>query len=732
MATEIGRLFALIGVDTSEFDRKIEGIAKKAGDLGRKMAVAGAAVTGAITALVYKTAESRHELGELAQKVGLSVEFLSSFQLAAKKAGTSVEELSMGFGLASRKIVDAATKGGEVKKLFDSLDISVRDKLTGGVRNLEDALLDVADVFSKMPDGAIKTGLALEIFGRSGKNLIPILNLGRDGLKAEMEEAKRLGLVFSAEAGEAANKFIEQQVEMKAVIGAAGRAIGEVLIPPLTVFMKKVTEAVLRIREWIKAHPELVQWIGMAGLRLGVLLTLLGSALIILPKVIAGVQALGSSFSILSAGLLAAYGAYLGLMWVRDKFEKKGSKQEEALQKEVKAWDVYSEKVGGMSDFLAGAVKKGVISSAEAMKMLAQYRDDVDPTKGRWAEGYVKDWKDIATGMKGTGLREYFISLTGYTDDQAEASKKAKMSAEELEAMLAKLGKQKEWPERLKELGVLTIKMRKEGLEKCRDELKKLDKMYNTNQLTLGDYKKAVGEVKDELNELAIGIETEALPAARDLGDVIAQAPGKFDVTPFEDKTKGVADMTQDLASVITSSFSSMADAVVGWGETSGNVLTDILSSFKAFVGQMITKILELTLIEVLSAEITSIAHAIASVIKTLGFWGIPLAIVAAAATKALFSALIPKFKEGGKVSSPTLAVVGEVPEWIIPDKKLRALFAGIRARTEPSMQVFFNVSAIDEYSVRKFMRDKAAPELIQMLKGNVKGFKSETKEALG
>jgi len=728
MATEIGKLFALIGVDTSEFDRKIEGIAKKAGDLGKKIALVGGIITGAFTALVQKTASFEDSLWDMSQRVGLSVEFLSSLQLAAKKSGTSLEEMGMGFGLASRKILDAATKGGEAKRTLDSLGISVRDE-AGNIRNLDDVLLDAADSFSKMEDGTVKTGLAIELFGRSGKNMIPFLNLGRDGLKAEMEEAKRLGLVLSTETAAAADKFMDQQEEMKAVIGAAGRAIGEVLIPPLTVFMKRVTEAVLKIRDWIKAHPELVQWIGITGLKFGALLTLLGTALIILPKVIAGIQALGGSFSVLSAGLLAAYGAYVGLMWVRDKFEGKLPKAKQAIYDELKAWQTYAEKAGGWTDFLNAAVKKGLISSDTMHKIWSKYITDFKSTD---PQDFVKPWKAIATGMEGTGLREYFMNMTGYTDDQAEASKKAKMSAEELEAMLAKLGKQKEWPERLKELGVVTIPEAKKRISELRDELKKIDDMYNTGKLTLGNYKKAVGEVRDELNELAIGIETEALPAARDLSDVIAQAPGKFDVTPFEDKTKGVKEMTEDLASVITSSFASMADAIVGWGETSGNILTNILTLFKGFVGEMIKKILELTLIEVLSAEITSIAHAIASVIKTLGFWGIPLAIVAAAATKALFSKLIPKFKEGGFAPKPTLAVVGEVPEWIISDKKLRSLFSRISARTEPSMQVFFNVTAIDEYSVRKFMRDKAGPELIQMLKGNVKGFKSETKEALG
>jgi hypothetical protein len=41
-----------------------------------------------------------------------------------------------------------------------------------------------------MEDGTTKTALAMDLFGRSGANLIPFLNEGRDGIAALEEKAR--------------------------------------------------------------------------------------------------------------------------------------------------------------------------------------------------------------------------------------------------------------------------------------------------------------------------------------------------------------------------------------------------------------------------------------------------------------------------------------------------------------------------------------------------------------
>ena len=47
-------------------------------------------------------------------------------------------------------------------------------------------LKDVAAVFKDMPNGAEKSTLAVQLFGRSGLDMIPMLNKGADGI-ADLE-----------------------------------------------------------------------------------------------------------------------------------------------------------------------------------------------------------------------------------------------------------------------------------------------------------------------------------------------------------------------------------------------------------------------------------------------------------------------------------------------------------------------------------------------------------------
>lgn len=70
-------------------------------------------------------------------------------------------------------------------------ELNITGKTTDAV------ILQLADRFKEMPAGAEKAALAVDLFGRSGLDLIPILNKGSEGFKESMEAAKRFGAVLS-------------------------------------------------------------------------------------------------------------------------------------------------------------------------------------------------------------------------------------------------------------------------------------------------------------------------------------------------------------------------------------------------------------------------------------------------------------------------------------------------------------------------------------------------------
>jgi hypothetical protein len=60
-------------------------------------------------------------------------------------------------------------------------------------------LLDLAERFKAMPDGAEKSALAGQIFGEAEAELIPFLNQGRDGITELTDELRSLGIEMSDE-----------------------------------------------------------------------------------------------------------------------------------------------------------------------------------------------------------------------------------------------------------------------------------------------------------------------------------------------------------------------------------------------------------------------------------------------------------------------------------------------------------------------------------------------------
>jgi len=66
-----------------------------------------------------------------------------------------------------------------------------------------------------------------------------MLKEGGAGIEALMEKAKELGVVMSTESASKAAEFNDRITDLKESVGAIGRDIGSILIPPLIKFPKK-------------------------------------------------------------------------------------------------------------------------------------------------------------------------------------------------------------------------------------------------------------------------------------------------------------------------------------------------------------------------------------------------------------------------------------------------------------------------------------------------------------
>lgn len=101
-----------------------------------------------------------------------------------------------------------------------------------------------------MPDGAEKTALAMDLMGRSGANMIPLLNGGAEALSNLMAEADTFGQVFTAEMGAQAEAFNDNISRLTGTLGALTARIAADLLPHLERFSAWLVENAPAIQQW--------------------------------------------------------------------------------------------------------------------------------------------------------------------------------------------------------------------------------------------------------------------------------------------------------------------------------------------------------------------------------------------------------------------------------------------------------------------------------------------------
>ena len=188
--------------------------------------------------LAEGAAQARIELDKTSQTVGVAAGTLLGLQQAAKMSHIEVGTMDAGLRLLSRNALKAAQGGAQAAQAFALLGVSIHGQ-DGKLRSSDAILLDMADKFSKMPDGIQKTGLAMQVFGRSGAQLIPMLNKGREELGKFAAEGRAFAvqvpdyLKKSEEFGQAHVRVQSAWTNFKDTLGAE-------VMPTITGFMSEL------------------------------------------------------------------------------------------------------------------------------------------------------------------------------------------------------------------------------------------------------------------------------------------------------------------------------------------------------------------------------------------------------------------------------------------------------------------------------------------------------------
>lgn len=219
--------------DLGNAARSLKGVL---GTLGVALSAAG------LGAMVKSALDSADALSKLSQRVGITVESLSLLMPAAELSGVSAEKFEGGLRRLAARMLEAATGSAEAARGFEALGVAFRNQ-DGSLRATDQVLLDLADRFKTMPDGAEKTALAMQIFGKSGADLIPFLNQGRDGVDALTAEMQALGLQIGGGTAAQAEVFNDALAKVRMAVGSIANRVIEAFLPAMNQMAEGMVES---------------------------------------------------------------------------------------------------------------------------------------------------------------------------------------------------------------------------------------------------------------------------------------------------------------------------------------------------------------------------------------------------------------------------------------------------------------------------------------------------------
>ena len=201
-------------------------------------------------------------VSKLTRETGLSNEESSKLIHTFKHYGLESSDASKSLGILSKKLkgvqddeTGVLAGGKSTVALLADMGVKALDA-SGNLAPMSIILPQVSDVFKKMPDGMEKTGLAMQLFGKSGKDMIPVLNLGSEGLKKMGIDAERLGVVMDEKAVQSAKNLTYAQRDMHEAMTGLNVMIGGALIPVMTNLALGITNVLVAVRPLISEGIE--------------------------------------------------------------------------------------------------------------------------------------------------------------------------------------------------------------------------------------------------------------------------------------------------------------------------------------------------------------------------------------------------------------------------------------------------------------------------------------------
>jgi hypothetical protein len=209
-----------------------------AGSVAKGMAMFNAALFGVQTALnavqgavasVWSAMQAMGQSTDMAARLGITEDALETLKFAADQAGSSADGMVSALDKMKNSVAEAAQGTGAGAKALQELGLSVTDMMA---MSPDEQFAAIADAIQGVSNESDITRLAMDLFGRSGADLIPILKGGSEGLSEYSAKAAELGILLGdsrADADEAADAVNRMKLAWGGIVNQIAIAVAPAL-----------------------------------------------------------------------------------------------------------------------------------------------------------------------------------------------------------------------------------------------------------------------------------------------------------------------------------------------------------------------------------------------------------------------------------------------------------------------------------------------------------------------
>ncbi len=269
--------------------------------VGTRITAFGASLAAPLTASVKVFSSAGDQLDKMSKRTGVSVEALSELGFAAEQSGADLATLEAGIRIMQRTMGDASQGLATAVDAFAALGLSA-EQLAG--LSPEQQFTVIAERLSQIADPTARAAAAMDVFGKSGTKLLPLLADGAKGMAELRDQARSLGLTVSTESARDAALLTDTLNILWRVLKQGVFTIGSALAPVIVDVSNCITRVIVRISEWIKQNKALV----VTALKVAAAVVAGGVALVALGWMISGVAAAVGGLASVVAGVGAALG----------------------------------------------------------------------------------------------------------------------------------------------------------------------------------------------------------------------------------------------------------------------------------------------------------------------------------------------------------------------------------------------------------------------------------------